>query len=474
MSNKQKSSRREFLKTSAASAAGIAAVTVIPRNAFAADGGAWHDGDQINSQIDNLRVVCCTDSTMANGNPGSTFASQNNAVVSWRVSANLDAMAMSLSQKATADLAWSTIFQKPAAKAWSAVKVAFKVNTINNQLMPHVAIITKIANVLNALGVPYANMIIYDGCNQVTNYSYTTYPNYLGTTKPTTSYTGALLPAGMVVSNFNSALGGEVMSAVPGWNNQNCSKDIAEGAVDILINCAVNKGHGNEWGGCSITMKNHFGTFNPKPSNNAHGDLTYLTGINKAEAIIGGTPKRQQLCIVDSIWAATTGPTDPPDTEVFSLVMGTFGPAIDYLVIKNIREAVMSVTHPAATINQYLTAFGYTTTQPVWVNVQPAAVRNGRLANRSGAILTVNVFDGAYLKATTEISIPSVNGNCTVSINDLSGRLVRIINPQPNGHNLVASWDGRDALGGMARTGLYTVMVKTEAGSQTGTITLAR
>jgi len=54
------------------------------------------------------------------------------------------------------------------------------------------------------------------------------------------------------------------------------------------------------------------------------------------------------------------------------LIMGVFGPAVDYLTVKKVREAVMNCTHTETVINSYLTTFGYTTTDAVWV-VVPAA-----------------------------------------------------------------------------------------------------
>ncbi len=56
--------------------------------------------------------------------------------------------------------------------------------------------------------------------------------------------------------------------------------------------------------------------------------------MNKSNAILGGSPVRRQLCIVDSIWGMKKGSLGEPDTQLCSLIMGTFGPAVDYLTAK--------------------------------------------------------------------------------------------------------------------------------------------
>ena len=63
-----------------------------------------------------------------------------------------------------------------------------------------------------------------------------------------------------------------------------------------------------------------------------------LIGINQSEPILGGDPPRQQLCIVDSIWAAAGGPVSSITDAPLCLVMGTFGPIVDYLTAKKLRE----------------------------------------------------------------------------------------------------------------------------------------
>jgi len=166
-----------------------------------------------------------------------------------------------------------------------------------------------------------------------------------------------------------------------------CTADIANGTIDILVNIANNKGH-TEMGGATLSMKNHFGTFAPN-----HGaSPAYIFNINKSDAILGGTPVRQQLCFIDSIIANKASNTGTPEVAPCYLIMGVFGPAVDYLTVKKVREAVMNCTHTETVINSYLTTFGYTTTdarcglwcRPLAAQSAPMGARAGLEARRLG------------------------------------------------------------------------------------------
>ena len=343
--------RRDFLKITAAGAAGLALARV--NRAFA----AWPSTGTlaVNPTISNMRVVGCVDTKMMKSTPQTTFAAENAAVDAARLQANMDAMAMQLAQVDTADAAWKAIFR--SGKDWAATKVAIKINSLDPANAAHIAIVQKFCTVLAGLGVLPANIIVYDG---QTAYSGKTsnYASYLSLTDST--------KIAAVLSNQNGSLGGTVSAPIPGGSNATCTAAIANGTIDILINIANNKGH-DLMGRATLCMKNHFGTFAPKH------DINYLLNINKSDAILGGTPVRQQLCFVDSLFANKTQNIGIPEVMPCYLVMGVFAPAVDYLTIKKVREEVMGCTHDAATINSYLTTFGYATTDPVWVVVPPAS-----------------------------------------------------------------------------------------------------
>jgi hypothetical protein len=224
--------------------------------------------------------------------------------------------------------------------------------------MASVAVIEKFCNVFTGLGVLPANIFIYDG-SSLGAAGIPTLASYFSATD-TTKIPG-------VVGN-NSILGGTTNAPIPGGSSAACTANIANGTIDILVNIANNKGHNLAWTGyATLCMKNHFGTFPP-----TH-DLNYMFNINKSDALLGGTSVRQQLCFVDSLLAISGRMnTGSPDKQPNYLIMGVFGPAVDYLTVKKVREAILGSTHTDATINSYLTTFGYATTDPVWVMV-PAA-----------------------------------------------------------------------------------------------------
>jgi hypothetical protein len=135
-------SRRNFLKTTAAGAAGV---MVSSASSFAAPAatGAWVNGKQINPAIDNTRVVVAHDTQI--------FANQTNT------EAAMDKMAKALAQKTNATEAWATIFQKPTGKAsWADVIVGIKGGWCQQRA------IAKICLELNRLGVQYSNIIYFD------------------------------------------------------------------------------------------------------------------------------------------------------------------------------------------------------------------------------------------------------------------------------------------------------------------------
>ena len=356
--------RRDFLKITAAGAAGLA-LTRADR-AFAAWPGSGTLA--VNPTISNMRVVACYDTTMLKGKLASTaFAAENAAVDSARVQANMDAMAMQLANQTTADAAWKAIFR--SSKDWSATRVAIKVNTIEPQDMARIAVVQKFCTIFAGLGVLPANIIIYDG-NATYGAGIAQYNTYFSLTDTTKIQA--------VVSNLNSALGGTTNAPIPGGSSAACTADIANGKIDILVNIANNKGH-TLMGKATLSMKNHFGTFAPKHDN------AYVFNINKSDAILGGTPVRQQLCFIDSLIANKKSNQGPPEATPCYLIMGVFGPAVDYLTVKKVREEVMGCTHDSATIDSYLTTFGYATSDAVWVVVPPAGGGTTADAGAGGA-----------------------------------------------------------------------------------------
>ena len=464
MSRKISKTRRDFLKTSM----GAAAAALVTNTIDAAQ-LSRPKTRIINPAIDNLRVVCCHDPDMVTGDPTTftTISGQNEPVVVEKVQANIDQMAMALAEKPTPQEAWETIFQKPASTDWPDVKVAIKANckTLNNNNNPmnnpRLAVLDKICKALNGLGIPYGNIILYDDDDE----DAMIYDNFVGNG----------LPDGIVVSRENDALGGQKIStSIPAPYNQNgnCTMHIADGTIDILINCANNKGHTrSEFGSATITMKNHLGTFSPVHSTD------YLIGITKSDAIVGGTPPRQQLNIVDSLWASMSGPSAIPDKAPYSLVMGTCSPVVDYATIIKIREDVMGASHNSSVVNRFLTDFGYSPGDLDYVNVDPVPIKFNNQSAKPKKITTLHISLPKSFSKITNISfdLTSKVRPIFINIHNLKGRRIRSLPlSKSSSGKLNATWDGYDRSGARVGSGMYLISVIQNGRSMSKKVKLAR
>ncbi|MFC1585585.1 hypothetical protein ACFL5V_08575 [Fibrobacterota bacterium] len=284
---------------------------------------------------------------------------QNNMVNPDEVDKSMAAMAMALTQADTEAGAWQTIFQT-GGKPWSEIRAAIKFNEIGPNI-PRTAVLGKLCHVLVNLGMSAGNITIY-GSHHAGLASLESYFSLLQ----------GLLPAGCVLSNFDIELGGMVSVSIPtAVKNEiqitqcDCIKDIAEHNLDILINIGANKGHWEEFGSFTLTMKNHFGTFSPTPYpgaafDDSHANFSYLLAVNRSDVLIGGTVPLQQLCLVDSLWAGSrpSPGAEGDDVPVNRLIMGTFSPAVDYLTALKIRRDLMGCD-VGENVYELLPAFGY-------------------------------------------------------------------------------------------------------------------
>ncbi len=388
--------RRSFLKTSAAGAAGLALSGMVTRSSYA----AWTEAMQINPAVPNDRVVCCHDNLMCpwgkdcDGNdtwncshnetnfPATmdhSFVEQNELLDSARMWANMDAMAKSLTGKPDAAQAWPALFMKPETKTWDQVRVAIKLDANANNI-PHIPVVGKVCGELIAAGVLPGNIILYDGeayaWNSETSKVESSVEFYYK------QYVGNGLPDGIVISRFFDALGGTVMTAIPEpfEGSFPCAAAIADGTIDILINLACDKAHGTVFGGASFCLKNHVGgTFLRqftqkglrKEAFNLYEWTRYQIAVNKSDAILGGTPPRQQLCIIDAIWGNhCCGPMGfhhgpgGQDLQPNRLIMGTFAPLVDIAAINLLPSSHTKDYFPGdqkdkPIVMAYLTEFGY-------------------------------------------------------------------------------------------------------------------
>lgn len=338
-----------------------------------ADGDAQHDDDPVVADIPELRVVYSADAAMLTGTPTSwDYYNQNRYVDTAQVAASLDQMAMALARRDTAAEAWHAIFSKPAAKSWNQVKVGIKVNTVYYMCIPRYAVLLKICKVLiDELGVSGSNICIFD--SDLTAHA----GHAAGVSGTYAANTNTHpFPVGVRIS-ANLFSGQESTVAVPGGviSPVRCLKDLVDGTVDILVNVGVNKGH-YQAGNVTLCQKNNIGAVKLFcPGKTApigqgiytEGSAEDLVAINQCEAFMGGRPRRQQLCIMDSLWAMRQGPANGGIThEPCILAMGLHPGAVDYLVEKKIRDEIMGC--PSARqedINTFITGYGYSDTERV-------------------------------------------------------------------------------------------------------------
>ncbi len=344
-------SRRGFLKHSVAGAAvfGVAPHLFLPKSA-----AGLHEGTGTHPNIDGRRVVGVHDPGMTREVvPVCPWTHQEKLVDSRAVMENMDRMAMALSGEKQIRDAWRAIFLKPPGKAWSDVVVAIKTNNIARQ-HTRGAVMAKMCRVLvEEMNIKANHIRIYDG-------------KHGADLAEKTPFAG--LPEGIrIVGKW-----GGIQTPVPvpspwkgGDKKTDCLANLATGEVDILINIALCKGHQDSFGGFTMSMKNHLGTFDPKAAHR-FGATDYLLSINKTPQILGEMNERtgdvlfprQQLCIIDALWASEDGPSCDTSCQPNRLYMGTFAPVLDYQVATRFRKGTMGWDIDEKVTRRFLTEFG--------------------------------------------------------------------------------------------------------------------
>jgi hypothetical protein len=346
-------SRRGFVKQMMiAGAALTASPSVFIRKAPA----AWDRKTIVHPEIDNLRVVGLTDTTMTKAHEtGIAWARQNELVNAEAVWEGIDRLACALAQTRNATEAWRQIFIKPPRTSWGDTVVAIKTNNISQQ-HTRSAVMSKIVHTLvHTFGIRPANIHIYDACH---GYKMGKYTPFAGLTDG---------------CRIEDTWGGSTaLTAVPApWKGAGgkarCLKPLVDGSVDILINIALCKGHNSRFGGFTMTMKNHFGTFEPGPGHQSGGQ-DYLIAINQTPEILGQMDKktgkvlypRQQLCLIDALWASEGGPGGNPTHQPNFLAMGVLAPVVDYQIATQFRGKQMGWEPNTEMASRMLTESGYT------------------------------------------------------------------------------------------------------------------
>ncbi|MEW6743946.1 MAG: DUF362 domain-containing protein [Planctomycetota bacterium] len=346
--------RREFVKSTALGtvALGLGPTIFVPSAQepdFAAGGFIYHP------HLDPLRVVGLHDAEMiTEEKPTAPWKVQEKLVRAGRVAENIDRLACALAAEKSPKEAWKKIFLKPPGKEWNETLIAIKTNNIALQ-HTHSGVMTKICRVLiEEIGAKAANIFIYDGCHG-------------GDMVKKTPFEA--LPEGCNVAATWGGFAGKTRVGEPwkgGKSETACVKPFAEAKVDILVNIALCKGHSQDYGGFTMLCKNHFGTFIPRPGHE-DGGTDYLFAINKTPLVLGEidakeskvTFPRQQLCLIDALWASEDGPGCESSVQPSRLYMGTFAPVADYLVARNFREKEMGWGLNETVTKRFLSEFGY-------------------------------------------------------------------------------------------------------------------
>ena len=343
--------RRRLMKKAAGIALGALSIpTIWIRKAPA----AWARGTLIHPGVNQLRVAGVTDPRMTKETAiRSNWGRQNELVVSEVVGENIDRLACALAETKSPREAWRAIFVKPPQKSWSDTRVAIKTNHIARQ-HTRSAVMAKVCGVLTGIGIKPSHIFIYDGVHG-------------GGLSRETPFAG--LPEGCrIMDRWGGVSTGTTVSAP--WERRDgkaeCLRALVDGTVDILINIAMCKGHSTTFGGFTMSMKNHFGTFDPEHGHRS-GALDYLIAINQTREILGPMDPqtgrilypRQQLCLVDALWASKGGPGGLPSHQPNFLAMGVFAPVVDFMVATRFRGEKMGWQPEMEATRRFLSEFGY-------------------------------------------------------------------------------------------------------------------
>jgi hypothetical protein len=228
-------------------------------------------------------------------------------------------------------------------------------------------------------------------------------------------------------------------------------------------------------------MKNHYGTCFTA---NQHQGFAYTVAMNQSDYILGGTPVRQQLVFCESLYAMSSGPNGTPDKTLNRLVMGVFGPAVDYLIATKLRAGVMGIAYtPAeqAIFTSYLTNFGYTAAQFTNLDLVtvPATTAHAELrpsfASGRATKVRVSLVSGQYRSTGVDLILPNQNGKIDISVFDISGRLAKTLTPvSRTAGSCTALWDAKTSSGSLASEGRYLVTASSAGFSTNGSLVLVR
>jgi hypothetical protein len=297
-----------------------------------------------------------------------------------------------------------------------------------------------------------------------------------------TAYVKTKIPADVQVERFPGGTGEITLST---GESISCVAGLADGTVDLMVNITQNKGLDvPEVGNFTLSMKNHLGSMRfPEGHRDIPGGqdraMETIIAMNQSDAVLGGDPPRQQLCIMDSLWAMNGGPYGIPDKSPYCLAMGTFGPIMDYLIIRKIREEApeseggrpwgMGVTDTVQDcVDQMVNGFGY--------DINSDEISNLDFVDAltyESPVSAERIHPSVIGSVAVSLSIPSrpsfirfypveLTRAPIISIYDMRGRRVRSLTvPAVRQNQTTITWDGRDRGGVPARSAAYIITLDT-------------
>jgi hypothetical protein len=497
MSKKVLKSRRNFLKASAVSAAGLAVLGPGLKKASAAPINTTLvnlSTTPINTGVDNLRVAFIQDAP--SGTVTATSMVRSTAYPGWdnfnsptyatgvnfaAVKTNMDKLACALANKTDVTAAWAALLKIPSTKTWATAKAVIKPNAFAGD-HPSVPIVSRICEVLIGFGMPAANITIAD---QGGNCGI-----YLGTGK---------CPAGVVATSEGGVNNTGTTIVFPASaGGESCSALACVNSADILVSIGCNKGHDqfNEFSGVTMSQKNTkgaiwFGCNN----NNATLGIQKLVNNNSCVYMVGNIPTsypaKMQLYIVDSLFMGNAGDWGGGITDGNNgnaIVMGTFGGAVDYATTMKIRVTKFAAsTWNQPIVNAFITGYGYPASAITTV-MTPVTGAGPGLVDASGILTSTLPQENPHLSRQGIVQI-SVSGNGirpfnttlnlskgetvqSAEIFNIEGRKVRTLAHSSGSNRIV--WDGRTDSGSLAKSSNYIVRIKGQKTMMSGDLVLSR
>jgi hypothetical protein len=521
MNKKMNPERRDFLKLSAAGAAGIALTSGGISKVFAASSrtaagtaplNKWPGRVVINFNKNARPPVVDTTKTP----PTYAFNVAPTAEQITVIKKMVDDSIKLLTGQTDIGLAWKAIFPSSGANALTATsKIAIKIPLGCNSSLsaPHYTSVQAIVDGLtkmdfNGIKFPVANISFYDGAcsNNFGSAGYTA-----------ANFPGISMVYGSYGANYTDGAENNASPAV----KQQYSTVLHN--ADFLINVFSPRGHGSAFGNFTLGFKNHYGTYPPAyhdaPNGGQYLRAISCTGVvyNKNVLSIcsgifgqyegngpGGSPQNYNVYAnyMDStILLATTA--NPVASNPTTIIMGTDPISVEMQAIKMMRIQGKK-NYAVADMPDYLRASGgIVVTGTNWPPNPgaPTAMDNIGVIDES-KMTVLRVLNGVTMSAYPEraassqakgpaafvtakqvqgnnstfiefkLPVEHVGGDASISIYDMKGALVSKMSQKVLGVLNSLSWNELDVRGNTVTKGKYIVKLESGTVSQSSRFTI--